>query len=171
MRSQLIVDRMLVYQASNVLYDERFHRGVNIIHGSNGSGKSTLADFIFFGLGGDLREWKPYASRAEAVMLQITTPQGVLTTRRYVSTDAGRPMDIFFGPLDQALSAGSDPLSRDRIARGDQRRRQQFNHASDPAADLRGSVDADPAHLPCRPVGHMANPAGDRRVARGHWWL
>jgi energy-coupling factor transporter ATP-binding protein EcfA2 len=108
MRSQLIVDRMLVYQASNVLYDERFHRGVNIIHGSNGSGKSTLADFIFFGLGGDLREWKPYASRAEAVMLQITTPQGVLTTRRYVSTDAGRPMDIFFGPLDQALSAGSD---------------------------------------------------------------
>ena len=49
MRSQLIVDRMLVFQASNVLYDERFHHGVNIIHGSNGSGKSTLADFIFFG--------------------------------------------------------------------------------------------------------------------------
>ncbi|WP_028967922.1 AAA family ATPase [Sphingomonas phyllosphaerae] len=108
MRSQLIVDRMLVVQASNVLYDERFHHGVNIIHGSNGSGKSTLADFIFFGLGGDLREWKPYASRAEAVMLQITTPQGVLTTRRYVSSDASRPMDIFFGSMEEALSAGSD---------------------------------------------------------------
>lgn len=108
MRSQLIVDRMLVYQASNVLYDERFHHGVNIIHGSNGSGKSTLADFLFFGLGGDLREWKPYASRAEAVMVQLTTPQGVLTTRRFVSTDATRPMDIFFGPLHQALGAGAD---------------------------------------------------------------
>lgn len=108
MRSQLIVDRMLVYQASNVLYDERFHHGVNILHGSNGSGKSTLADFIFFGLGGDLREWKPYASRAEAVLLQVTTPQGVLTTRRYISTDATRPMDIFFGPMDQALTSGAD---------------------------------------------------------------
>lgn len=108
MRSQLIVDRMLVYQASNVLYDERFHHGVNIIHGSNGSGKSTLADYIFFGLGGDLREWKPYASRAEAVMVQLTTPVGVITTRRYVSTDGGRPMDIYFGPMDQALTAGAD---------------------------------------------------------------
>lgn len=108
MRSQLIVDRMLVYQASNVLYDERFHQGVNIIHGSNGSGKSTLADFLFFGLGGDLRDWKPYASRAEAVILQITTPQGVITTRRYVSTDATRPMDIFFGQMDQALTVSAD---------------------------------------------------------------
>lgn len=108
MSSQLIIDRMLVYQASNVLYDERFHSGVNIIHGSNGSGKSTLTDFIFFGLGGDLREWKPYASRAEAVMLQITTPQGVLTTRRHISTGNCLPMDIFFGPLGQALNAGSD---------------------------------------------------------------
>lgn len=112
MRSQLIIDRMLVYRASNVLYDERFHHGVNIIHGSNGSGKSTIADFIFFGLGGDLRDWKPYASRAEAVMLQIATPEGVLTTRRYVSTDGGRPMDIFFGPMDQALNAGSDLWQR-----------------------------------------------------------
>jgi hypothetical protein len=107
-RSQLIVDRMLVYQASNVLYDQQFHHGVNIIHGSNGSGKSTLADYIFFGLGGDLREWKPYASRAEAVLLQISTPEGVLTTRRYVSADAARPMDIYFGPMDGALAAGSD---------------------------------------------------------------
>jgi len=108
MRSQLIVDRMLVYQASNVLYDERFHHGVNILHGSNGSGKSTLADFIFFGLGGDLREWKPYASRAEAVLVQLSTPKGVLTTRRYISTDGTRPMDIFFGPMEQALTSGAD---------------------------------------------------------------
>ncbi|RUT24846.1 hypothetical protein C0V97_14045 [Asaia sp. W19] len=119
MRSQLIVDRMLVYQASNVLYDERFHRGVNIIHGSNGSGKSTLADFIFFGLGGDLREWKPYASRADAVMLQLTTPQGTITTKRYISPDAARPMDIYFGPMDQALAAGTDLWRRYSYSRPD----------------------------------------------------
>ncbi|MGH7021475.1 MAG: ATP-binding protein, partial [Brevundimonas sp.] len=49
---------MLVTRGSHVLYDEAFHEGVNIIHGSNGSGKSTISDFIFFGLGGDLKDWK-----------------------------------------------------------------------------------------------------------------
>lgn len=105
MMSFLVLDRMLVTRGSSVLYDECFHAGVNIIHGSNGSGKSTLADFIFFGLGGDLREWKPYASRAEAVLLQISTPAGTITTRRFVSTDGGRPMDIYFGKLNDALDA------------------------------------------------------------------
>jgi predicted nucleic-acid-binding protein len=108
MTSSLVVDRMMVTRGSSVLYDEQFHRGVNIIHGSNGSGKSTLADFIFFGLGGDLRDWKPYASRADAVWMQVTTSAGSLTTRRFVSTDMGRPMDVFFGNLDDALEAPAD---------------------------------------------------------------
>lgn len=99
------IERMLVTRGSHVLYDEALHSGVNIIHGSNGSGKSTLADFIFFGLGGDLREWKESASRAEQVYLQIVTPAGLLSLRRDISTDGGRPMSIFFGTLDVALSS------------------------------------------------------------------
>lgn len=99
---------MLVTRGSHVLYDEQFHAGVNIIHGSNGSGKSTLADFIFFGLGGDLKNWKQSASRAEAVRLQITTPSGTLTLEREVSTDGGRPMAIYFGPMDAALEASRE---------------------------------------------------------------
>src|SRR3546814_2940055 len=71
MSAFLRIERMLITRGANVLYDEPFHAGVNIIHGSNGSGKSTLADFIYFGLGGDLREWKESASRAERVYLQI----------------------------------------------------------------------------------------------------
>src|SRR3546814_1822281 len=73
MSAFLRIERMLITRGANVLYDEPFHAGVNIIHGSNGSGKSTLADFIYFGLGGDLREWKESASRAERVYLQILT--------------------------------------------------------------------------------------------------
>jgi hypothetical protein len=99
------IERMLVTRGSHVLYDEAFHAGVNIIHGSNGSGKSTVADFIFFGLGGDLREWKESASRAEQVYLEIITPVGLLTLRRDISTEGGRPMGISFGNLDNALSS------------------------------------------------------------------
>lgn len=96
---------MLVTRGSHTLYDELFHPGLNIIRGSNGSGKSTLSDFVFFGLGGDLRDWRESAERAEAVTLQIVTPQGILTLRRHPSTDSLRPMEIYFGPMDTALDA------------------------------------------------------------------
>src|SRR3546814_2899923 len=102
------IERMLITRGANVLYDEPFHAGVNIIHGSNGSGKSTLADFIYFGLGGDLREWKESASRAERVYLQILTPAGTLTLRRDVFTDGLRPMSIYFGDMNNALSSPND---------------------------------------------------------------
>jgi hypothetical protein len=108
MISSLQIERMLVTRGANALYDEAFHVGVNIIHGSNGSGKSTVADFIFFGLGGDLRDWKASASRAESVYLQILTPAGVLTLRRDVSTDSFRPMSIFFGVMSDALKSAPE---------------------------------------------------------------
>lgn len=108
MIASLQIQRMLVTRGPHVLYDEPFHPGVNIIHGSNGSGKSTLADFIYFGLGGDLKEWKESASRAERVLLQVQTPAGILTLRRYPSTTGARPMGIFFGSMDSALSAAAE---------------------------------------------------------------
>lgn len=108
MNSFLQLERLLVTRGSNVLYDERFHSGVNIIHGNNGSGKSTISDFIFFGLGGDLRDWRMSAERAEAVILQVATPAGVMSLRRHPSSESTRPMFIFFGAIDNALSAGKD---------------------------------------------------------------
>jgi len=108
MIASLQIERMLVTRGPHVLYDEMFHRGVNIIHGSNGSGKSSIADFIFFGLGGDLRDWKASASRAENVYLQVVTPAGTLTLKRGLSTDSARPMSIFFGPLDNGLAAAME---------------------------------------------------------------
>jgi len=108
MIASLQIERMLVTRGSHVLYDEAFHYGVNIIHGSNGSGKSSIADFIFFGLGGDLRELKESASRAENVYLQVATPSGTLTLRREVSTASARPMSIFFGPMNNGLAAATE---------------------------------------------------------------
>ncbi len=106
MTASLSVNRMIVVKGTHRLYDEQFHNGVNIIHGDNGSGKSTLADFIFFGLGGDLREWKRHAALADYVLLEIKAQESVLTLRRDVSPDGGRPMQIIFEPLDKALSSG-----------------------------------------------------------------
>ena len=108
MSARLNIDRLLVSRGSHVLYDETFHPGVNIIHGNNGSGKSTVADFLFFALGGDLRDWRKSAERAETTTLQVTTSRGILTLRRHPSTDGARPMAIFFGPIEDALNSPSD---------------------------------------------------------------
>ena len=95
-----------VFRGGQAMYSETFHGGVNIIHGDNGSGKSTIADFIFFALGGDVRDWRPEAELADYVMAEIKAGDAILTLRRDVSRDAGRPMHMFFGTISDAMSAG-----------------------------------------------------------------
>jgi DNA repair exonuclease SbcCD ATPase subunit len=85
MKSYLKLNRLAIFKQGEKLYDQKFHNGVNIIHGSNGSGKSTIADFIFYALGGDLREWREYAGLTEFVIAELTVSEGILTVRRDVS--------------------------------------------------------------------------------------
>lgn len=106
MSARLNLNRLGVFRRGKAMYSEPFHQGVNIIHGDNGSGKSTIADFIFFALGGDLRDWKPHAELAEYVLAEVTAGDTTLTLRRDVATDTGRPMQIFFGSFADATSAG-----------------------------------------------------------------
>lgn len=106
MTSLLRLNHMSVFRKGKALFSEDFHPGVNVIHGSNGSGKSTLMDFIFFGLGGDLRDWKPHAEHAEYVILEVMAGTTTLTLRRDIAREGSRPMQIFFGSLADALMAG-----------------------------------------------------------------
>ncbi len=103
MTARLKINRLSVHRGKHVLYDQAFHAGVNIIHGDNGSGKSTIADFIYFGLGGDLREWRDEAGLADYVLLEVGAGDSVLTLRRDVSTVGLRPMAIYFGGYDSAV--------------------------------------------------------------------
>jgi hypothetical protein len=106
MTAHLKLNRLTVYRSGRALYDERYHAGVNIIHGDNGSGKSTIADFIFYVLGGDLKEWREFAGLAEFVAAEISAGDNVITLRRDVSQDGLRPMHFHFGSLDEAMAAG-----------------------------------------------------------------
>jgi DNA repair exonuclease SbcCD ATPase subunit len=51
--SFLALKRLRITKDASAVFDESFHRGVNIIRGENSSGKSTISDFIFYGLGGE----------------------------------------------------------------------------------------------------------------------
>lgn len=116
MASLLTLRRLVVMARGKAVYDEQFHLGVNIIRGDNGSGKSTIADFIFYVLGGEFDEWKEKASLCDEVRAEIHTPSGSLTLRRLIE---GRqePINVFFGPMDDAVKSPLENWERYPIRR------------------------------------------------------
>lgn len=96
----LIVNRVVVERNGAAVYDGAFHRGVNILRGDNSSGKSTVMNFIFYGLGGDLGDWSDVAQLCTRVVVEASFNGMVATLAREISTEAGRPMDIFAGTYE-----------------------------------------------------------------------
>ncbi len=65
-------------------------------------------DFIYYALGGELKEWRKEASLADSVVASLSFGGVSITVRREVDAASFRPMDIFFGSYDEALaSAGA----------------------------------------------------------------
>ena len=112
MSSILKLNRLIVMKGGQRAYDQKFHAGLNIIHGSNGSGKSSILDFIFFALGGNLTKWKPVAQRCDTVFAEVSANGTKLSLRRDVSTDSNRPMFVYFGELQDGLEAAADGWQR-----------------------------------------------------------
>ena len=101
----LIVKRVFIERDSKPVYDEPFHKGLNIIRGENSSGKSTLLNFLFYGLGGDLGDWSEAALLCSRVIVEVELNGKVATLSRDISSEIGQPMDIFGGRMDAALAA------------------------------------------------------------------
>lgn len=105
--SQFHLKRLRVMQGGDPVYDQSFHKGVNIIRGENGSGKSTIADFIFYVLGGEFDNWKSVAANCDEVQAEIGTASGVLTVKRSIDK-AQTPAMVFFGTFEEAAPQGLD---------------------------------------------------------------
>lgn len=101
----LVLNRLRVSKDNRAVFDERFHRGVNILRGENGSGKTTIADFIFFALGGEGLAWKTEALLCDAVFADVSINGTSVTLRRDVSAVGQRPMSIYWGPMEAAIEA------------------------------------------------------------------
>ena len=103
----LLIERFRVTSAGNVVFDERFAEGVNVIDGENSSGKSTLFKLIYFGLGGALtaKQWTKAALKCDRVYVQAKIGPAILTLSRKVAETGLPPFLIFDGDLDAALSS------------------------------------------------------------------
>jgi hypothetical protein len=108
----LLLSRLIVLKDGKRAYDERFHRGVNIIRGvpgqGNSVGKSTIADMIFFALGGDLSSWKPEAASCDLVFAELVVKGATVTLRREITEATQQPMWIFFGAFDGSTAGRGD---------------------------------------------------------------
>lgn len=112
MPSILKLNQLVVMKSGQRAFDEKFHSGLNIIHGTNGSGKSTILDFIFYAMGGNLNDWKQYAQYCETVFAEISANGTILTLKREVSKENSRPMSIYFGKLEDGLKSAADGWQR-----------------------------------------------------------
>jgi len=103
-RPHIFLRRLIVVTHTGVIaYDEKFHLGINIIRGVNSSGKSTIANFIFFILGGDFDNWTTEALKCREVFAEVDINNSIITLRRYIGVGGNKPMNIFWGPYEEAV--------------------------------------------------------------------
>lgn len=100
----ITVRRMVIKRETHHVYDAPFHPRLNIIRGENSSGKSTILDFLFYGLGGEVSDWRDAALACSEVLLEVELNGMVAVVAREVSDTSGRPMRIYFGGMDEAVS-------------------------------------------------------------------
>ena len=83
----MFINRLVIKKEQYVVYDQLFHKGVNIIRGKNSVGKSTLMEFIFFALGGaiPIKQWKPTALLCSEVFIELNINNEIFTLQRNVS--------------------------------------------------------------------------------------
>ncbi|MHA3792584.1 ATP-binding protein [Sphingomonas sp. YL-JM2C] len=93
---------MLVKRGQHAAYEADFHPRLNIVRGENSSGKSTILDFLFYGLGGDLTDWREAALACSEVVIEVDLNGRTAVLAREISQDSGRPMRILAGTLDDA---------------------------------------------------------------------
>lgn len=108
MHNNLFLNRLQIYTHTNeIAYDEKFHKGINIICGDNSSGKSTISHFIFYILGGAFNDWVKQAKQCSVVYGEVEMNGITLTLKREINisgtTGKGNviePIYIYWGNLE-----------------------------------------------------------------------
>ena len=104
LKPTLLIKRLIIKRSQHVVYDEKFHGGVNIIRGENGSGKTTIVESIIYALGGDIKNKKTEFKLCSYVYVELGINDAVYTFRR--SIEDGYPaLDVFEGGYDDAKAS------------------------------------------------------------------
>lgn len=115
MKNNLFINRLVIYTIDGLLaYDERFHKGVNIVRGDNSSGKSAISHFIFFVLGAHFSDFVPEAKKCSVVFAEVEMNSAVFTIKRYLEfneegkVNAKAAMHFYWGKFEEAYNPPPD---------------------------------------------------------------
>lgn len=112
------VERLQIISQNNVVYDEKFHKGLNILWGANSSGKTTVLHFLYYAMGGNTPNWKPKANSCEKVFAQVSVNEESITTMREFREGQNAPLSIYYGNLENSQKAPITEWSKFPYARG-----------------------------------------------------
>ncbi|MDP3778402.1 AAA family ATPase [Methylotenera sp.] len=101
-KSRLFVNRFAVSQKGHFIYNEPFHKGVNIIRGANGTGKSTIADLLSYALGSVITEWTKEQLSCDWVIVEVLMNNVPFCLKRDITESGQAKMSIFEGTFDEA---------------------------------------------------------------------
>ncbi len=115
MHNNLFLNRLCIYtENGEIAYDEKFHKGVNIIRGDNSSGKSTITHFIFFVLGGAFNDFVPEARLCSQAIAEVEMNGATFTIKRDIVKDekgnisSQAPLYFFGGNMDESFNPPVD---------------------------------------------------------------
>ncbi|GMO25055.1 MAG: ATP-binding protein [Termitinemataceae bacterium] len=97
----LLLRRLIVVANGRQVYNEEFHKGMNIIRGNNGSGKSTIIELIYYVLGADHLDWKEEALKCDYVLAEIEISGSVVTLRREIKKESKQSIQISWGNIEE----------------------------------------------------------------------
>lgn len=94
-KSNFYIDRLVVEKNGHFVYDEKFHRGINVIRGEHSVGKTTILELIFYVLGGEIKsnQWLAPADRCDSIICQLKINGKTFTLKRAI--EVGKIPDIY----------------------------------------------------------------------------
>jgi len=103
----LIVKRLVVIGSGKIVYDEKFHEGLNIISGCNGGGKSSVIQLLAYSLGYEVPVWKVEAGSCSRVYVEICLNGAAITAKRNLGSSK-QSMDLCFKSFEDAKNSGPE---------------------------------------------------------------
>lgn len=105
-KSRIILNSLTVTKDGMIAYQQKFHRGLNIIRGDNSVGKTTVLDLIYYVLGAEIKEdqWVYPANICSYVIAEVVFGNATFTLKRSIEPGKIPSTEIYSGTYDRAMN-------------------------------------------------------------------
>ena len=106
-KSNFYIERLVVEKLGHFVYDEKFHKGINVIRGEHSVGKTTILELIFYVLGGEIKanQWLEPADKCDSVICQVNINGKTFTLKRAIEVGKIPDISMFSSEMGLALES------------------------------------------------------------------